>query len=836
MGLAVLLALAGCEADENKPTQSLPPDTVGPAGGTLSFDDGKLSIEVPQGALGRPVTFTVTKTDTVPAGLGSPRYTIGPAGTTFSEPVSVRIALDPAAIDGKALAKDMTGGVLTPEGWQGAPSHYDASTGHVVLRTFAMGPPPMENVTGTARTLGGGTSVAYVHYFPLPPGGDPVPSCDRELILGGGQEYGALLPRYVDASLGDDLFTGDVGTPWKSLTASLPRLALGQKLVVRGGTYTNAPGTGESFPLDLPPNVVMEAEGGAVIHGVADPSGPVLYPILRVDSEPNHAYVKGFTIHSDVNPGIPADLVNRNRAISVLRGSPTFEAITSTTTFGVGVIAGTPLFRDFDLRDAAARIEVFGGEVAILSCTLRGVFTYVDSESAAVYAENGNVCVESSTFRDNPYGIHAPLHGSVTATRSTFRGNGIGILFGTIPWSGATDVVYDLRENTIRDNTRAGVATATPADSRSLADNTYDHDPPEIWWGPPPFVEPIDQAHLLNPLGPGRWWKLRTSPSARFGAEVALDNETGDYILFGGRRDTSNLDDTWAFDVRDVRWTDVTDPIATVTARVDHMMGAVTTRPDHNVFLVGGHTNGSPDHVFGCDTVWVYDGAARQWNALLPSGTPPPPRYAGTFTPLSTNSPVLALIGGVEAGSLIASDIYWYDTTANAWSVVDPFTGSLQVAFHAAAPFSDGIFVYGGRQLGGPWNNVWIQRPDGSIDGVGGSGFLATMFHTLVPVNLTAAGQWRFTAIGGTDGPTILGLETVFIARDAGGFFGSGDWVPLNLAADTPRLPRRARHASFAWVDPLRDDIIVVTGGVDSTGSGTTPLADSWIYMRGAGE
>jgi hypothetical protein len=804
----------------------------------LSFDGGKVSLVIPGGALARPVTFTVAKDDSILPGIGSPSYTIGPSGTSFAVPVTIRIAVDASAIAGKALAKDMTAGVLTPDGWQGAPSSYDATTGEVVLRTFAIAPPEMQAITReTDRGVAGGSrGVVYLWHTGPSGGQDPLPSCDRELVLGGGQVYGALVPRYVDASLGDDLFTGDVGTPWKSLTASLPKLAFGQKLIVRGGVYTNAAGSPETFPLDVPPNVVIEGEGGAELYGVADPSGPFLYPILRVDSEPNHAYVKGFTIRSDVNLGIPADLVNRNRAISVLKGSPTFESITSSTTFGIGVVTGTPLFRDLDLSNQAARIEIFGGEVAVLASEFRDLVNYVDSESAAVYLEGGSVCIESCTFRANHYGVHGPLHGSLTAVSSTFRDNQIGVLLGTMPWNGATDVVYDLRENTFRGNLRAGVATATPADSRSLEDNTYDNDPPQIWWGPPPFIEPIDQAHLLNPLGPGRWWKLRTSPSARFGAKVAFDNETRDYVLFGGRRGTDNLSDTWAFDIDARRWTDVTDPIDAVAARVDHMMGSITTRPNRSVFLVGGHTNATPDHLFGCDTVWTYDGAGRQWEPLTPSGTIPPPRYAATFTPLSTSSDILALIGGVEAGSVIADDIYWYHTTTNEWSVVDPFTGSLQVAFHAAAPFSDGIFVYGGRQLGGPWSNVWIQRPDGSIDGVGGSGFEATMLHTIVPVAMTIAGQWRFTAIGGTNGPDILGLETVFHAEEAGGFFGSGNWIPLNLAGDTPRLPKRARHTSFAWVDGVLGDLIVATGGVDSTGSGTQPHADSWIYMRGHGQ
>lgn len=92
--LAVLMAFAmgmGCSSDDDpvtppEPTPLAVSGTLGPAGGTLTSDDGRMSLTVPPGALGTDQEISITEVDpsvtgTLYAGLGVVHaFEIAPAG------------------------------------------------------------------------------------------------------------------------------------------------------------------------------------------------------------------------------------------------------------------------------------------------------------------------------------------------------------------------------------------------------------------------------------------------------------------------------------------------------------------------------------------------------------------------------------------------------------------------------------------------------------------------------------------------------------------------------------------------------------------------------------
>ena len=59
--------------------------TIGPAGGSIRSDDGRLTLRIPAGALSQPVGFSFqTTTSDAPQGIG-PGYQILPTGIAFSK-------------------------------------------------------------------------------------------------------------------------------------------------------------------------------------------------------------------------------------------------------------------------------------------------------------------------------------------------------------------------------------------------------------------------------------------------------------------------------------------------------------------------------------------------------------------------------------------------------------------------------------------------------------------------------------------------------------------------------------------------------------------------------
>jgi len=834
---AVAMAFLPTGCDQEKATPQTPsiPGTVGSGGGTVVLADGAVTVEVPAGALDGSVTFTATVSDADDPALGMPRVRLGPSGTSFAAPVTVRLAVDPAAVAELADLADLTVAVRTDEGWQGVPATADAGANQVSFRVLSLEEPVLERATGAFRR--GGSSVGVVAYAYAPSRPPATPSCERELVLGGGLDFGVLVPKYVDPVAGDDRFAGDVGAPWKTITKSVGKLLLGQKLVVRAGTYRNDPTLPDSldvevFPLDLPPNVVLEGQGGVVLHGVPNPAG--LTPILRIASSPNFAYVRGIELTSDADPAVPAGDVDRHRAIVVSGGSPTFENVTSESTSGIEVTGGEPAFLGLSLRTHAAHLDVRGGAVSVVGGTIRSQVNFANADSAGIHLDAGSVCVQGMRISGAHHGVQAPSSGSLTLVESRIESNQIGVLLGTIPVDLSTSVTYEIRDNRFSGNARASVATASPAESTSLVDNQYPNDPPQVWHGPPPFFEPVDIAHLLNPLGNPRWWQHGAGPSARFGMSAARAAETGEFVMFGGANAGGVLSDTWTWNPVLHTWTDVTDPASLIEGRIDAMMCAVPGRAARSVLLVGGHTNGSPDRIFGCDSVWVFDAAAREWILEVTSGPTPSSRYGAVLTPILPGSDVLFLHGGIDATGQVLSECWSLDTSTYTWSPCSISTPPGR-AFHQGVSVPEGVLYVGGitTSVGGAPTGTAISFRNAvwSTVSLVGDDPGAVMLHRMVPVLPLTTGNLRMVLTGGTDGPTIPGHEVVLTLDAAGDAWAGASWTPLSTVPDTPHPPARARHLLLAWERNGYDEMVCF-GGLSDTGA---PLGDTWIYMRGGG-
>ncbi|MCA9651244.1 MAG: hypothetical protein H6712_02090 [Myxococcales bacterium] len=73
--------LAGCD-----PTGD---DVVGPEGGVVVSRDGRLTLDIPAGALTDDVEITIEPADDLPEGALGPAYRVLPVGTVFEAPVAV---------------------------------------------------------------------------------------------------------------------------------------------------------------------------------------------------------------------------------------------------------------------------------------------------------------------------------------------------------------------------------------------------------------------------------------------------------------------------------------------------------------------------------------------------------------------------------------------------------------------------------------------------------------------------------------------------------------------------------------------------------------------------
>jgi hypothetical protein len=64
-------------------------DGIGPEGGQVASADGRLVLDVPEGALDVPVEITIEEADDLPPDALGPAYRVVPVGTVFNGPVHV---------------------------------------------------------------------------------------------------------------------------------------------------------------------------------------------------------------------------------------------------------------------------------------------------------------------------------------------------------------------------------------------------------------------------------------------------------------------------------------------------------------------------------------------------------------------------------------------------------------------------------------------------------------------------------------------------------------------------------------------------------------------------
>jgi hypothetical protein len=60
---------------------------IGPEGGVVESDDGRLTLDIPAGALHEAIEITIEEADELPEGALGPAYRVLPVGTVFAAPV-----------------------------------------------------------------------------------------------------------------------------------------------------------------------------------------------------------------------------------------------------------------------------------------------------------------------------------------------------------------------------------------------------------------------------------------------------------------------------------------------------------------------------------------------------------------------------------------------------------------------------------------------------------------------------------------------------------------------------------------------------------------------------
>ena len=111
LSLATVVVVAtlasGCDYDTGT--------EVGPRGGVVMSDDGRVTLEIPAGALLDPVAISIEPIDEGPEDASGPTYTVEPYGVTFLRPAHLSYDVSDGLMDDPERARLVT---ERDDGWE----------------------------------------------------------------------------------------------------------------------------------------------------------------------------------------------------------------------------------------------------------------------------------------------------------------------------------------------------------------------------------------------------------------------------------------------------------------------------------------------------------------------------------------------------------------------------------------------------------------------------------------------------------------------------------------------------------------------------------------------
>lgn len=209
------------------------------------------------------------------------------------------------------------------------------------------------------------------------------------------------------------------------------------------------------------------------------------------------------------------------------------------------------------------------------------------------------------------------------------------------------------------------------------------------------------------------------SPTARaFGGMAAIDTDDKT-VIFGGTDFTSELGDTWVYDLSDNKWTDMA-PAESPPAR--QYTQIATVYGDDKAVLFGGWYYDQDWNPVMLNDTWVYDLGDNAWVNVTPAVSPPARAGYGMATVFGTDIVVLFSGMGDLYRNDMLQDTWTYDISDNLWTQRHPSSSPSGRYGHAMAALwnDDKIVLFGGYNdsigtLGDTWvfdlsDDRWYQK------------------------------------------------------------------------------------------------------------------------------
>jgi N-acetylneuraminic acid mutarotase len=212
--------------------------------------------------------------------------------------------------------------------------------------------------------------------------------------------------------------------------------------------------------------------------------------------------------------------------------------------------------------------------------------------------------------------------------------------------------------------------------------------------------------------GMNRWTRLAdgsAGPVARAFHSAVWDPRGHQMLIYGGANERgTSLEDLWSFRPATGAWTQLAGTGPAPRARIRH--SAVWDAAAGEMLVFGGYAD--PDGY--TSELWGYRPEERRWTVRAPEGAAPAGRSRHSAV-WDTASGRMLVFGGYVGGVDYLGDLWAYESSRNAWTQLTPSPMPLARADHMAIwePTAREMLVYGGG-AGDPSGELWSYRPPAS--------------------------------------------------------------------------------------------------------------------------
>ena len=207
----------------------------------------------------------------------------------------------------------------------------------------------------------------------------------------------------------------------------------------------------------------------------------------------------------------------------------------------------------------------------------------------------------------------------------------------------------------------------------------------------------------------GAWQQIgrdEAGPSQRYGHSAIYETARDRMIVSHGFTDAGRFDDTWAFDLANNTWRNISPSGTRPLRRCLHH--AAYDAANNQMYLYGGCSSGSGPCPQG--DLWSFDLNTNIWTERTGQVNPPAREHYGMAFDAARKK--LVVFGGRGAGVL--NDTWEYDPQRRSWQQVTPEgTAPSPRQRHETAYASDRgtIFFFGGVTGSGMTNELWMLGP-----------------------------------------------------------------------------------------------------------------------------